>query len=85
MKFSSHVKTKLSFYMIAEDEITEALKEPQLECNDVVENSKIFIIMLRDRPFVVVASIDKETIITAYPTDKQTILNRRRSGRWICK
>lgn len=73
MLFSKHAKFKLSIYEIEEREILEAINSVVLDCEDVVEDSRILVINFRNRPFVVVTAMENEKILTLYPTDNQTI------------
>ncbi|MBI3582846.1 MAG: hypothetical protein HY096_02710 [Nitrospinae bacterium] len=85
IKFSYHAEFKLILYGIEKEEVVSALNHFELKCEDTVEDSKIIIIQIRNRLFVVVLSSDSKKLITIYPTDDKTIENRIKKGRWKCK
>ena len=84
MNFTNHAKLKLSLYGVSEEEVNRNSSSVLFDCEDVVEDSRILIIIMHETHFALVCSKILDRVITIYTTDLTTINNRRKSGRWDC-
>jgi len=50
---------------------------------DVVTGSLVLVIHWEERPWIVILSEDGTRVVTTYPSDERTVINRRGAGRWI--
>ncbi len=86
MDFTGHARFKMSLYRLNETDVENAIVNSVIaECEDSVENSKVTIFQMLGITWAAVKPKDGERIITIYPTDNWTVLNRRRKGRWNCE
>jgi len=69
MNFSKHALEKITLFGITEGEVHLALTNPELTCEDIERNSKVFILKIRNRMFSI------------YRTDERKLYSRIRSGR----
>ena len=83
MHFTQHALDKLDLYGLTTEEIADGCREAIEDLHDANEQSKIRIIRARGVLLALVIDVETEHLITVYRTDGQTILNRKRAGRWI--
>jgi hypothetical protein len=83
LKFSAHAKEKIEVYGLSLGVVSEALSKPLERFYDVTYSSEVCIISLEGKLLVVV--MEGEEVITLYPTSREKVEKRRRTGRWISK
>jgi hypothetical protein len=83
MLLSVHAAEKITRYGIEDSEhVLELILKIDDELIDVNENSTIKLIEIEKRLFVVVINKERDCVVTIYPSDKITVENRIKSGRW---
>lgn len=83
MLLSVHAAEKIARYGIEDSEyVLELILRIDDELIDVNENSTIKLIEIEKRLFVVVINKVRDCVVTLYPSDKITVENRIKSGRW---
>lgn len=85
MFFTKHAELKISVYGFDRESILNALSSKLFSCVDLFENSVIQIIEIEKILFAVVLDKSEERVITIYRTDIETIEQRKKNGRWLCK
>ena len=50
--------------------------------HDLATGASGLVMLWEGRPWVVILSEDGSKVLTTYPTDEQTVNNRRGGGRW---
>ncbi|HAA75666.1 TPA: hypothetical protein DCE37_11140 [Candidatus Latescibacteria bacterium] len=83
MEYTLHDLQKLEVYGISRGEVDSALAQPEANLFDVVERSKIKIVLIKVRHHALVINPDDSRAVTIYRTDSRTVENRKRAGRWI--
>lgn len=83
MVFTSHAQAKLKTYNLTEEDIEASINYIHIKINDLELNSTVSIVNINDDLFAVVYN-DNGGVITVYRTDKKTVDNRIKVGRWIC-
>ena len=85
MELSRHAIDKLETYGIQSERLSswqEALQggDPFW---DATSGATGTVFWWEERPWVVIFSQDGGKVVTTYPTDQRTVINRRGGGRWI--
>lgn len=85
MYFTKHAELKISIYELEKEFILKELNNKLFSCFDLFENSVIQVIVINEILFAVVLDKSEERVITVYRTDMETIEQRKKNGRWLCK
>ena len=64
------------------DDWQSALVEGE-PCLDVSTGARGLVIDWEERPWIVILREDGSAVVTTYPSDERTVMNRRGGGRWI--
>lgn len=85
LQLTRHAADKLETYGIAGERLASwraALSsgEPFL---DVSTGARGLVIRWEARPWIVILREDEMTVVTTYPSDERTVMNRFGGGRWI--
>ncbi|ADC64442.1 conserved hypothetical protein [Ferroglobus placidus DSM 10642] len=86
MKFTNHIRERMLEYNISEQEVLEAIKEPDSLYLDVLTGRFVAVKKTGSKAIVAVfEKNDETTLITVFPTSKinKVVESRIRSGRWI--
>jgi hypothetical protein len=85
LQLTRHAADKLETYGIdgARLESWRAALERGDSFLDVSSGSLVLVIHWEERPWIVILSEDGEKVVTTYPSDERTVMNRRGGGRWI--
>ncbi|MCS5698211.1 hypothetical protein NZK32_04040 [Cyanobium sp. FGCU-52] len=85
MQLTRHAADKLETYGITGSRLESwqsalAEGEPFL---DVSTGARGLVIDWEERPWIVILREDGSAVVTTYPSDERTVINRRGGGRWI--
>ena len=85
MELTLHAQQKLETYGISGERLASwraALSggEPFV---DVSTGARGLLLDWESRPWVVILREDGGSVVTTYPSDARTVMNRRGGGRWI--
>lgn len=85
LELTRHAAAKLATYGIEAEQLRSwrlALEggEPFW---DRTSGARGLVVSWEGRPWVVILSEDGVRVVTTYPTDARTVINRRGGGRWI--
>ena len=85
MQLTRHATDKLETYGIdgARLESWQAALDGGDPFLDVTTGALVLVIHWEERPWIVILSEDGDRVLTTYPSDERTVMNRRGGGRWI--
>lgn len=85
MDLSRHGLAKLETYGISGERLEswwQALEQGQ-RFLDLGTGATVVVAEWEKRPWITILSQDGGRVITTYPTDHRTVINRLEAGRWI--